>query len=174
MKAEVITKDTIFKSITYGDIALKDIPFKLNEFYKANKHYGTPFNIVVGTDSQNHSDTKIVTVVAIICEGHGGIFFNYTSRIDLIENIKEKLNHETGDSLITATELINVFEANDELTELYIEAPISIHIDAGNSKKGKTYVLVKDLVGWVTATGFDCKIKPNSFVASSIADKISK
>ena len=163
-----------FYSQTYGSIDIKDIPTKLNEFYERNKHYGSPFNIIIGTDSQNHRDTKVVTVIAITCEGHGGIFFSHSKHVDLISNVKEKLNYETGDSLIVATQLIDIFEENEDLYELYTNAPISVHIDAGNSPKGKTYILVKDLVGWVTATGFDCQVKPNSFVASSIADKISK
>ena len=163
-----------FYSQTYGNVELEEIPHKLNEFYLRNKHYGSPFNIIIGTDSQNHRDTKVVSVVAITCEGHGGIFFSHSKHIDLIQNVKEKLNYETGDSLIIATQLIDVFEAHDDLYELYINAPISVPIDAGNSPKGKTYLLVKDLVGWVTATGFDCHVKPESFVASSIADKLSK
>lgn len=164
----------IFRSQTYGNTELEDIPRRLNEFYQKNKHYGTSFNIIIGTDSQNHYDTKVVTVVAIICEGHGGIFFDHIKHVDRISNIKEKLNYETGDSLIVATKLIEVFENDEELEELYLNANIAIHIDAGTSLKGKTHLLINDLIGWVTATGFDCQIKPESFVASSIADKISK
>lgn len=164
----------IFRSQTYGNTELEDIPRRLNEFYQKNKHYGTPFNIIIGTDSQNHYDTKVVTVVAITCEGHGGIFFDHIKHVDRISSVKEKLNYETGDSLIVATKLIEVFENDEELEELYLNANIAIHIDAGTSLKGKTHLLINDLIGWVTATGFECHIKPESFVASSIADKISK
>jgi len=163
-----------FRSQTYGIVELEEIPFKLNDFYQKNKHYETPFNIIIGTDSQNHQDTKVVTVVAITCEGHGGIFFDHIKHIDKISSVKEKLNYETGDSLIVATKLIDVFENSEELEEVYLNSHIAIHIDAGTSLKGKTHLLINDLIGWVTATGFDCQIKPDSFVASSIADKISK
>ena len=116
----------------------------------------------------------MVTVIAITCEGHGGIFFDHVKKIDRINSVKEKLNYETGDSLVVATQLIEIFENSEELEELYLNSHIAIHIDAGTNPKGKTYVLINDLIGWVTATGFDCEIKPDSFVASSIADKISK
>lgn len=170
----ILSKDTIFRSQTYGEVALKDIPEKLKLFYDKNKHYGTPFNIIIGTDSQNHQKTKIVSVIAITCEGRGGIFFSCANYVDRINSVKEKLNHETGNSLVIATELIDIFENTDGLEEVYLEVPISIHIDAGNSPRGKTFSLIKDLVGWVSSTGFECKIKPDSFAASSIADKISK
>jgi len=163
-----------FRSQTYGTVELEEIPFKLNDFYQKNKHYETPFNIIIGTDSQNHEDTKVVTVVAITCEGHGGIFFYHIKHVDRISNVKEKLNYETGDSLVVATKLIDVFENSEDLEEVYLNSHIAIHIDAGTSLKGKTHLLINDLIGWVTATGFDCQIKPDSFVASSIADKISK
>ena len=46
--------------------------------------------------------------------------------------------------------------------------------DAGNSDKGKTKALIPELVGWIRASGYDAKTKPESFVASTIADRISK
>lgn len=164
----------IFRSQTYGNVELEEIPFKLNEFYKRNKHWGSQFNIIIGTDSQNHDYTKVVTVIAITCSGHGGIYFDHVKKINRISNVKEKLNYETGDSLLVATKLLEIFEDEDELAELYLNSHLAVHIDAGTNLNGKTYMLLKDLIGWVTATGFDCKIKPDSFVASSIADKISK
>ncbi|MBR4734133.1 MAG: hypothetical protein IK081_15370, partial [Lachnospiraceae bacterium] len=34
--------------------------------------------------------------------------------------------------------------------------------------------LIPGLVGWIKACGYDCKVKPESYAASSIADRISK
>lgn len=167
-------EEMIFRSETYGHVNLSDIPYKLNEYYKKNSHWGTEFQIVIGTDSQNHNDTKVVTVIAIICEGHGGIYFSHIKHTNKIKSVKEKLHFETGDSLLVAMKLLEIMENSEELEDLYMNAPMSIHIDAGTSPKGKTYSLINELTGWVNSTGFDCEIKPESFVASSIADKISK
>lgn len=162
-----------FYSITYGQIDLKEIPEKLLLFYNERKKYGTPFNLIIGTDSQNRHETKIVTVITIVCEGHGGIFF-YTKRyLPLIKNVKEKLQIETGDSLIIATDLLSELEGA-QYKEFLSEVPLTIHIDAGNSPKGKTAGLIDGLTGWVRATGLKCEVKPDAFVASSIADRISK
>ena len=57
---------------------------------------------------------------------------------------------------------------------MFAECPLSIHVDAGNSDKGKTKALIPELVGWIRASGYDAKTKPESFVASTIADRISK
>lgn len=163
----------IFHSYTYGKLNMADIPNKLLEFYQKNKHWGSQFNIIIGTDSQNHHDTKMVNVIAITCEGHGGIFFDRITRLPKIQSVREKLEKETGDSLLIATQLIQLLE-KPKYKQLYTNAPISIHIDAGNSPKGKTANLITGLIGWVHATGLECRVKPQSFVASSIADKISK
>ncbi|MBQ1294282.1 MAG: hypothetical protein IIY21_09600, partial [Clostridiales bacterium] len=47
-----------------------------------------------------------------------------------------------------------------------------IHCDIGRS--GKTNVLIKEVVSWVTSQGYVCLIKPDSYAASGIADKYSK
>lgn len=163
-----------FRSQTYGSVQLEEIPEKLLDYYKKNKHWRTPFHIIIGTDSQNYHDTKMVNVIAITCEGHGGIFFDHIERLPRIANVAEKLQVETGDSLLIATKLIEILESSYKYKELYNNASITIHIDAGNSPKGKTATLIPSLIGWVHATGLECKVKPQSFVASSIADKISK
>ena len=61
-----------------------------------------------------------------------------------------------------------------EYEEVFMNTEFSIHIDAGYSEKGKTKELIPELVGWVRAMGFEAMVKPESYVASGIADKISK
>jgi len=163
----------LFRSQTYGEVELEAIPERLLDYYKKNKHWKTPFHIIIGTDSQNYHDTKMVSVVAITCEGHGGIFFDHVKRLPRISSVQEKLQVETGDSLLIATKLIEILE-KPRYRDLYKSANVTIHIDAGNSPNGKTASLIPALIGWVHATGLECKVKPQSFVASTIADKISK
>ena len=55
-----------------------------------------------------------------------------------------------------------------------ISASFVIHVDAGNSPDGKTRELIPDIVGWIRSCGYDCVVKPDSYTASSIADRISK
>jgi predicted RNase H-related nuclease YkuK (DUF458 family) len=57
----------------------------------------------------------------------------------------------------------------DDICAIIIE---TIHVDAGN--KGPTSRYISEIVGWVRACGFDCRIKPDSYCASSIADRVSK
>ena len=164
----------MFKSPTYGKMEIAQIPDRILAFYRDHRKYESAVRIIIGTDSQNFDDTKIVSVIAVICEGHGGIFFYEITRQPLIRDVRTKLHVETNDSLQVAEELVAIMEGDRKYEEMYLDCPIAIHIDAGNSTNGKTKELIPELVGWIRACGYDCSVKPDSFVASTIADRISK
>ena len=137
----------MFYSETYGKININGIPDKILDFYQKNKEIEGDFQIVVGTDSQNFSDTKMVTVIAAYKEGHGGIFFYNIERINKIKNVKQKLNTETSKSLETMMELVNEIDTKDIYNDMKDNTLLSIHVDAGWSDKGKTKELIPGLVG---------------------------
>ncbi len=161
----------MYISETYGKLELSQIPEKINEYYEKMKLYDTPIHIIVGTDSQNFDKTKLVSVIAVYCEGHGGIYFYEISRIDKIKDVRVKLHVETGESLKITTELVDLLES---FPDLFMNTTLSIHIDAGLNPNGKTRELIPELVGWIKSCGYDCETKPESWVASTIADRISK
>lgn len=164
----------MYNSQTYGKMNLESIPDKLLEFYGRMKKYDTPIQIIVGTDSQNFSDTKIVNVTAVICEGHGGIYFYEIMRMDRINDVRQKLFKETEISLSVADRILSVLENDPKYAELYLRATFTIHVDAGNSERGKTKELIPAIIGWIQSQGYEAMCKPDSFVASTIADRISK
>ena len=127
---------------------------------------GNPVRITVGTDSQNFDITKVVLVVAIWKVGRGGIFFYDIRRVKKISNIRQKIFFETSISLEMARRL------SDELKDAGMNYDIDIHVDAGD--EGPSSKMIPEIVGWVKACGFGCKTKPDSYAASSIADKYSK
>ena len=164
----------MFISPTYGQIDFSEIPDRLLAFYERNLVHSSEYAIMIGSDSQNFDYTKSVTVISIVCRGHGGIFFYEKTKLPLLRDVRSKLYSETQHSLETTTNLIEILEADEKYHEMYNNCPISIHVDAGNSEKGKTAPLIPEIVGWVHSLGYECHVKPDSFVASSIADKISK
>ena len=164
-------------SPTTGELDIDGVIEKMSAFYQTHVSYNTPMHIIIGTDSQNVDKTKVVSVIAMICEEHGGIFFYDTTKVDIIRDVRTKLHMETQRSLEVAEQLLDAIETrsdNETVHEMFMTCPIAIHVDAGNAKHGKTKELIPELVGWVKACGYDCEIKPESFVASSIADKYSK
>ena len=160
------------KSITYGDVELNDIAEIIREFIEKKPDYD--YNLIVGTDSQNFSTTKIVNVIALQRVGRGGIFFYEITNVRKISNIKQKLLTETQMSLDLAVKIL------DELDKLFDRTDwdytkhlsFSIHVDAGDN--GPTKKVIPEIVAYIRSFGFDAVTKPDSFVASSIADKYSK
>jgi len=164
----------MYKSETYGKLNIDQIPDKLQKFYEKMKHYNTPIQVIVGTDSQNFSNTKMVNVIAIICEGHGGIYFYEISHVDRINDVRQKLFTETQISIEVMDKVLEIIEQDEAYHDLYDNVLFSIHVDAGMSEHGKTKELIPSIVGWIRSVGYEPEFKPDSFVASSIADRISK
>lgn len=141
------------------DLLIKEI--KLNQETKQHN-----YSIIVGTDSQNSYKTKMVIVICLIDKGHGGRYFYHIDWLNKIKDINTKIYTETEKSLEIAREL------NDYLHNNGLRADVEVHVDIG--RNGKTKELIQGILGWVTAEGFKAKIKDESWVASTIADKISK
>ena len=129
-------------SPTYGKVTLEKVVEIINNYYNNCKKYESDINIIVGTDSQNFSDTKVVIVVAVQCVGHGGIYFYDIQRVKKIENVSVKLNYETTQSLQYADRLLDIILSSEVYSELLSNTKITIHVDADRSDKGKT----KDLI----------------------------
>ena len=163
----------MYHSETYGDLELNQIPEKIKEYYERTKHYDSPYKMTVGSDSQTFDTLKLVNVIAVVCEGHGGIFFYEITRLPRTNDVRQKLTTETNESLQAMTKLTEILEG-DEYAELREKMSVAIHIDAGWNPDGKTRELIPELVGWIKGMGYSCECKPDAYVASTIADKISK
>lgn len=114
----------------------------------------------------------MVSCIVTQCEHHGGIYFYKIEEVEKIQNVVAKLNYETHLSLNYANDLLQKMIELDE--ELFNSISFAIHIDAGNSPNGKTKDLIPSLVGWIHASGFEAVCKPDSFAASTVANRISK
>ena len=145
----------MFNSITYGKVIINKVKDSKN-----------PFELNIGTDSQNHRKTKIVKVISLHEKGCGGIFFYKVEYVKRIQDLRSKIYKETQLSLDLAKELTLALFDND------LDPHVTIHVDIG--RRGKTNMVINEIVGWITAEGFNCKIKPEAYTASTIADKISK
>ena len=160
-------------SFTHGEVDIKDIAEIVVEYLK-NHADSAGNHVVIGTDSQNFADTKVVVVIAVYTEGKGGKFFYEISRIRRIDNVQQKLHMETSLSLEYADKLMQRLSEIKHNTgyDATAHCSIGIHVDAGY--KGKSGTVIPEIVGWIQAMGYDVAVKPESFVASTIADRISK
>lgn len=128
---------------------------------------GIPYRLIIGTDSQLKDDTCFVTAIVIHRVGKGGRYY-YTKENEKIgKSLKQRIFFETAKSLGIAGRLA------EKLTESgYEDLNVEIHLDIG--RNGETKDLIREIVGMVTGTGFEAKIKPDAYGATKVADKHSK
>lgn len=164
-----LTETTVFNSFTYGQMPMRSVIWKILSFITSDT--SAHYEIAVGTDSMTYgSFTKFAVAITVYKEQKGAIFFYKTLRSKPMRNLKAKLDMETKISLEVADYLIDAF--GEEIMNKRSRVHLSIHMDVGEN--GPTAKFIDDLEGWIKACGYDFCVKPDSYAASTIADRLSK
>ena len=151
----------------YGRLTEEDSMWIASERIKNSPN---DFTIYIGTDSQTHSDTKIVSVMVIYEHKRGGFSFftiDWTDRYT-VDRLSEKITDETQRSIDLANRTLLYMLEND------VDVEVCVHADVGKGKHSKTKDMINWVVAMVEAEGFRAYVKPESWAASSVADRISK
>ncbi|MCK9221890.1 MAG: ribonuclease H-like YkuK family protein [Limnochordia bacterium] len=125
------------------------------------------YRLIIGTDSQTRDDTCFVTAILIHREGRGGRYFYSREKHRYISSLRQRIFYETSRSLAVASQITALLAQNG-----FGDLNIEIHLDVGPN--GETKELIREVVGMVVGSGFDAKIKPESYGASNVADKHTK
>ncbi len=132
------------------------------------------YDIIVGCDSSSGQDPCFPVVVVILRKGEGGIFFLKKVRFSSQEakkfvSWKMRILEEVMLSCKFALQLREDLDKKIADLETTIDYEFRyIHADVGEN--GDTKEMIKEVTGLIRGNGFEPKIKPESFVASSVAD----
>ncbi len=125
------------------------------------------YKIIIGTDSQVRDETCFVTAIIVHRLGKGARYY-YSREYEAVKrSFKQRIFYETSKSLAVASQIAEKLAKNG-----HADLNVEIHLDVG--KNGPTCEMIREVVGMVTGSGFNAKIKPDSFGASSVADKYTK
>lgn len=125
------------------------------------------YRLIIGTDSQVSKDeTCFVTALVVHREGKGGRFYFSREKERHVRGLRQRIFYEASLSLALA------LEVTEALSFLGQDFNVEIHLDIGD--KGATRDLIKEVVGMVVGSGFDARIKPDSYAATSVADRYTK
>ncbi len=128
----------------------------------------SPHKLIVGTDSQVTRE-EVVFVTAVVCHrvGKGARFYYQKEHRRPIRSLRQRIFYEVSLSLQLAGRVAgDMAKAGSTVNNL------EIHLDIG--QQGASSELIREIVGMVSGSGFDAKIKPDSFGASKVADKFTK
>lgn len=140
--------------------------------------------VSIGTDSQKITKTlyKFATVILItstedlgggVIWGRGGMIISATYNHDFMkkeveaknrdkELVNERMVFEVGKSIEVATQIA-------QLLDLY-EIKMEIHADINPDPKHESNKALQSAVGYILGMGYDFKIKPDAWAASTAAD----
>jgi uncharacterized protein len=149
-KGEKLSKDKLISEIV--------------DFIKSNDSF--TYRILVGTDSEYFLNSKadFVSVIVVHRIGEGARYFWRREIISKKFSLGERLWQEAILSINISQELLKV------LTNLNLNLEFEIHLDLGIN--GKSSSSLKEIINLVRGYGFEIKIKPQSYAASKIADRL--
>lgn len=139
------------------------------------------FRLMIGTDSQVHQGhTLFITGIVIQNEGKGA--WACIRKIIVprcMDHLHERISNETS----LTEEVVSFFteERKNRMIDIvlpfiYQGATFSMegHLDIGAGKRNKTRIYVEEMIARIESMGLEPKIKPDSFVASSYANRFTK
>lgn len=158
-----------FNSPTKGVVSISDIVSEIVSFVEEEP--SRFYRLVIGTDSQTrkidgNSEVDFVTAIVVHRIGRGGRYFwRKEKRNGNPPILRDKIYTETLMSLEVAQSLV------PEIRKLVSPAKydLEIHIDVG--PLGPTREMIREVVGMVNGNGFVARTKPDSWGASTVADK---
>ena len=129
------------------------------------------YRLVIGSDSQTKAingkaEINFVTAIVVHRRGRGARYFwKKEKKYVKVPVLRDKIYTETTMSLEIAEEFVPELRKRISPAKYDLE----IHIDVG--PLGPTREMIREVVGMVNGNGYVAKTKPESWGASSVADK---
>lgn len=157
-----------FYSPTVGYVSIAEMLLGISEF--VNEDPDSYYTLIIGTDSQakfidGSSEIDFVSAIIIYRKKRGARYFLRKERQHRKPILRDKIYTETLMSLDLAKKIVPQIQKLIPGEKYDLE----IHIDVGTV--GPTREMIREVVGMVTGSGYIAKTKPDSWGASSVADK---
>jgi len=171
---EKILGDTFYNP-TCGDLLIGEVMEEMIKYMEEKPE--NFYDIIVGCDSSSGDEPTFPVAIAILRIGEGGRFFlkkiKYSPAINKkFINWKNRILEEVLISCDLALSLRESFKNRVQERNSRVEYQFRyIHADIG--EKGKTKDMIKELTGLIRANGFEPKIKPEAYIATTLADRYS-
>ncbi len=169
----------VFQNLTHKKMKFEEVFSHILTFMKSDPI--GDYKLMMGTDSQVHpSHTLFITGIVIQRVGKGAwACFRKEVVHREMTTLHERISYET--SLTEQVASLFTEEKKNDLIEvvlpyIYKGATFTIegHIDIGSGDRNRTRVYVNEMMARIESLGMEAKIKPDSIVASSYANRYTK
>jgi predicted RNase H-related nuclease YkuK (DUF458 family) len=158
----------LFTSPSKGPVTISQMISEVSGFVGENP--SDFYRLVIGTDSQarkvgGKDEIDYVSAIVVYRKGKGARYFWRKTKEHKKPVLRDKIYTETLISLDVAQKIVPQVREKISPSKYDLE----IHIDVG--PLGPTREMIREVVGMVNGNGFVAKTKPDSWGASSVADK---
>ena len=163
----------IFYNPTKGQMDLQGVLQELILYLKEKPE--REYEIIIGCDSSAVKEPTFPVVIVVLRKKEGGRFFLTKVRYPAprkFYNIHDRILEEVLLSCQLASWLRENFAIAAKRANLKVSSQLQyIHADVGEN--GATKDMIKEVTGLILGNGFKPMIKPESFAASSVADRFA-
>ena len=154
----------LFNSSGGVKLTVKEVATEIIAFMRAEP--SRSYKVTIGTDSEIYEKTSADFVTAIVVHriGNGGRYFWQRAEIHKLHTMRDRIMQEVVVSIEIAKivlEYLRQFEAP--------KFELEVHVDVGTN--GTSSKMIQEVVGMVRANNLEAKTKPESYAASSVADR---
>jgi len=161
-----------FYNPSRGNLRINEVMKELLNYMleKPQKFY----DIIVGCDSSSGSEPHFPVAIVILRKGEGGRFF--LKRIKYPSKKFYNFHQRVLEEVLLSCELALALRENlkkevEQISRLPNYQFRYIHADIGEN--GATKDMIREVTGLIRGNGFEAKIKPEAYVASTVADRYS-
>lgn len=152
-----------FKTAQGQRLSASQLISEIKNFMLADDRFS--YRLLIGTDSENQEATiDFVTAIVVHRVGAGARYFWRRRVVPKRYDFHQRLWEEALMSLEISKALLKF------LTEAELNFAFELHLDLGNN--GRSQSVIKELINLVRGHGFEVKVKPEAYAASTIADKL--
>jgi hypothetical protein len=165
MEIEEIEQQVVedFKTADGKRLSAGELIDEIKKFMLADDRFS--YRILIGTDSENQEAAiDFVTAIVVHRIGIGARYFWRRKVVPKHYDFHQRLWQEALMSLEISKSLLKL------LTEAKLSFGFELHLDLGNN--GRSQSVIKELINLVRGHGFEVKVKPEAYAASTIADKL--
>jgi uncharacterized protein len=159
-----------FFSLTSGSLSLDGVLQEMVAYMQEDPH--KQYEVVVGCDSSATTDPTFPVVIVVLRKQAGGRFF--LRRVHYANRPFPSRRQRVLEEVLLSCQL--ALWLREHFSQVALEHGLKydfqyIHADVGQN--GVTRDMIREVTGLIRGNGFEPKIKPDSFAASSVADRFS-
>jgi uncharacterized protein len=160
----ILKKD--FISPTKGCLTFNTLIYDLVDYMEAEPN--DKYSVIVGCDSKLYRETTVfVNVILVHRIGKGARYFYQRHYQDVGKELRPRIYQEASMALDLGQQFIT--RLKKALTKQKLDYSFEIHVDIG--KDGPTKNMIREIVGMIEGNGFIARYKPESYCASTVADR---